>query len=709
MENSTMTVNSSVSKGPLENKKKKSFQKETNHLVGKDQLVAPLLNSWCKTFLAIYIFRVCNSLLIKTVFNPDEYWQSLEIASYHIFGMGHLTWEWVYGIRSFTFPAIFAIVFKFLKVFGLENSSLFILAPKLIQSIFAATNDLFVYLIAVKLFNSKVAKIALLFSLTSWFNYFASVRILSNVLESTVTIIAFYYWIPLIYNLKKNDSLPVYDLVKVVCLISLGPFIRTSNIIIAVYFLSILFFNIRDFNRFYNVFGITLLIGLVALLIEGLLNYSFYGKFIIPHLNFIYINVIENVSSFYGHEPWHWYISSGLPTVLGPLVLLIPFSFCNRQKHKTSKSILYFSAYVVLALSFISHKEFRFLFPILPLLFIYFGSIFVDLSVSHPKLSKSFLIFSFLINGGFSFYFGTIHQRGPLEVADYLRDNYGDIEGVLFLTPCHSTPYYGYINLDVPMKFLTCEPPLLDNLLIPSLQKKAKSMDKRNFLGSFNQITEEEYTIARKNYITESDLYHSDPAKYFAKFAYPVIGNKTINDPTWENTGRSPLFGRKEMRQIDGTNVFVSKLEWYSHIIVFESWLKEDGESLVRSAENKNILEGNVDSITSKTGPLEKEFWKHERLFTIISKVLPLPIFTGLYNILVSVDYIIASISLSIEEAAKDPRRYMKSEKSRKKYGNSELWNLLKDSNYKECARFFNSNIKYDELRYGDVVVYCNV
>src|SRR5688572_9324022 len=36
-------------------------------------------------FLFLLIFRIINALTIKTYFNPDEYWQSVEIAHYIVF------------------------------------------------------------------------------------------------------------------------------------------------------------------------------------------------------------------------------------------------------------------------------------------------------------------------------------------------------------------------------------------------------------------------------------------------------------------------------------------------------------------------------------------------------------------------------------------------------------------------------------------------
>lgn len=45
-------------------------------------------------FPYIFLFRIFNSLLLQTYFDPDEYWQALEVAHHGAFGYGYLTWEW---------------------------------------------------------------------------------------------------------------------------------------------------------------------------------------------------------------------------------------------------------------------------------------------------------------------------------------------------------------------------------------------------------------------------------------------------------------------------------------------------------------------------------------------------------------------------------------------------------------------------------------
>lgn len=117
--------------------------------------------------------------------------------------------------------------------------------------------------------------------------------------------------------------------------------------------------------------------------------------------------------------------------------------------------------------SFLSHKEFRFIFPVVPLAMCYCG-LFLS-SLSGPQLNKKYatfegglagflgsgwkaktlVLFLAVTNIPLALYTSTIHQKGTTDVIDYiqiesskLRNN--DDMSVLFLMPCHSTPFYRY-------------------------------------------------------------------------------------------------------------------------------------------------------------------------------------------------------------------------------------------------------------------------
>ena len=51
--------------------------------------------------------------------------------------------------------------------------------------------------------------------------------------------------------------------------------------------------------------------------------------------------------------------------------------------------------------------------------------------------------------------------RGQIDAMHYLADE-AKLQpnmNVLFLTPCHATPYYSHIHSNISMEFLDCSPP----------------------------------------------------------------------------------------------------------------------------------------------------------------------------------------------------------------------------------------------------------
>lgn len=96
-------------------------------------------------FLLLLLLRVANAALTRTFFQPDEYWQSLEIAHSAVWGWGYRTWEWRLNfvnaasasswsdgpVRSFAHPALFVPLYWVLKVLRLDGTFLMVSEPTL--------------------------------------------------------------------------------------------------------------------------------------------------------------------------------------------------------------------------------------------------------------------------------------------------------------------------------------------------------------------------------------------------------------------------------------------------------------------------------------------------------------------------------------------------------------------------------------------------
>lgn len=126
------------------------------------------------------ITRICISLLTRTFFQPDEYFQALEPAHHAVFGYGYLTWEWLspLPVRSFFYPSLFVPIFYVLRLFSLDSTYALvrfrqyhkfclqintlgqIWAPKLLTAVFAAITDYSVFRVATSLFGRKCGVVA---------------------------------------------------------------------------------------------------------------------------------------------------------------------------------------------------------------------------------------------------------------------------------------------------------------------------------------------------------------------------------------------------------------------------------------------------------------------------------------------------------------------------------------------------------------------
>ncbi|KAI4129680.1 MAG: hypothetical protein LQ347_003683 [Umbilicaria vellea] len=115
--------------------------------------------------LFLIAFRILNALSIRTFFQPDEYFQSLEPAWEMAFGADSgawITWEWKHRLRSAIHPAMFAAVYRLasfisqrLQLSPSYHADLMIATPKILQAVFAALGDYYTWKMGEKIYESK--------------------------------------------------------------------------------------------------------------------------------------------------------------------------------------------------------------------------------------------------------------------------------------------------------------------------------------------------------------------------------------------------------------------------------------------------------------------------------------------------------------------------------------------------------------------------
>ncbi|XP_042066073.1 mannosyltransferase APTG1-like [Salvia splendens] len=422
-----------------------------------------LQRSLPKIFIFCLIARIINSLLVQTYFNPDEHWQALEIAHRISFGYGHLTWEWEKGIRSYLHPLIFAALYKVLAFLHLDFHWFMIRSPRLLQSIFASFCDLYVYKFSRVLFGGSVAEWALFAQLSNWFLFYCMPHTFSNSLETVLTIVSLYYW-PCLRG--TATALPSGSRKYALAIAAIACAVRPTSAVTWIYVGCLELYTTRSKLKFLLLEVVP--IGGIVLGLTFLLDYQFYGSWVIVPLNFLKFNFFSSGGDYYGTHAWHWYFTQGFTVML---FTYIPFTIAGIVESKERK-LPGLVLWVLGIYSLLGHKEFRFVLPVLPVALMFSGYSLAKLgraeiskgdSNSHirraPKLELA-VWFLLITNVPMALYMSMIHQRGTEDVMNYLAEEAmkNNVEGILFLTPCHATPYYSTLHRNLPMRFLDCTP-----------------------------------------------------------------------------------------------------------------------------------------------------------------------------------------------------------------------------------------------------------
>ncbi|KAL6716379.1 glycosylphosphatidylinositol anchor biosynthesis [Lecanora helva] len=532
-------------------------------------------------FLFLVAFRILNALSVKTFFQPDEFFQSLEPAWEIAFGAksgAWITWEWKNHLRSTIHPVLFAIIYKvtsglswILRLSPSYRADILVAAPKITQAAIAALGDFYTWKLGERTFGtgSNESWAAFFLTVCSPWQWFCSTRTLSNSLETTLTTMALALW-PWQWSADASeednvdeDGLRRSHQQKSEDSGSESQASQDDNPA-----------TIDETSKF------------LVLLLSTLVDRLYYQCWTFPPFRFLYFNLAQSLAVFYGRNDWHYYLSQGYPLLL---TIFLPFGIVGvyqslfspdipslySTKAPSTKRIKYqLAAIAVLVpfmLSFISHKEVRFIYPLLPLLHILVAAPFTAffLPAVYPTIPNSIsirtrrFILAILLFLGITIALltTTSHQTAPLSVMTYLRDQHAKNylsqppSGLLapapstmtvgFLMPCHSTPWRSHLVFpSIKAWALTCEPPI-------------------NFNAS-----------ARASYLDEADQFYAEPKNFLAKtLGTPPRSKKAISSWLgWFSTRKKAKggFGREDMIVAEAFDGREGRKTWPEYLVFFE-------------------------------------------------------------------------------------------------------------------------------------------
>jgi phosphatidylinositol glycan class B len=373
-----------------------------------------------------------------------------------------MTWEWDKAIRSSAHPLLFAGLYKTLAWVHLDTPAIIVIGPRLLQAVLAAVCDVFVYKLAHQLWSSRVyAGVAYVLHLSFWFSLYCMTRTLSNTMETVLTTVGIHFWLAARRHFRFSTL--GFALGVISC------FIRPTAIFMWLPMATIHIFT-SSTGPLCSIILQFLPTGAILMIMSILCDFLFYGKVVFVQYNFLHFNVFEGVANFYGTHPWHWYFTQGIVVVWlswTPVVLYTFYGVLHKAKDKFLKGrtkskrilfavkkmltlnhhiwMLFLIVFEVVAHSFLGHKEFRFILPILPLTAVLMAPSVHGLWVSRYKFLKAVcagMLLSNLVTAG---YFCLVHQRGTLDAVGFLRQEFDRSKpsgSVLFLMPCHHSPFY---------------------------------------------------------------------------------------------------------------------------------------------------------------------------------------------------------------------------------------------------------------------------
>ncbi|KAI6800842.1 glycosyltransferase family 22 protein [Hortaea werneckii] len=459
---------------------------------------------WTVYFLLL-AWRYINAANLRTFFQPDEYFQALEPAWNLAFGPesgAWITWEWREGLRSSLHPVLFAIFYKgadfasnSLALGPTDRANVLIRTPSLLQSAIAATIDFFTWRLACRIYGrqSKTTHATLLLTAVSPWQWFCSVRTFSNSLETALTVFALYYWPWEWYSgpdEKKPDAQVSNRSARTLSIslfaAALACILRPTNVLVWM-ILTVMLFRYNT-SKIQTLAVRAVACGVVVLIVSLVADTAFYGKLTFPPLNFLQFNVVQSLSTFYGVNRPDYYFTEALSLML---TTALPFAgiglwqglrrpaasdtqddLVRQIRHILTWTVLS----MVLVLTLITHKEVRFIYPLLPMLHVIAANPMADffrpLPVPASYMRCALLALMMTANLLITTYAGTTHQRGVIDVMHYLRQQQearfqhsppGSQTNITvgFLMPCHSTPWRSHlVHPEIAAWALTCEPPI---------------------------------------------------------------------------------------------------------------------------------------------------------------------------------------------------------------------------------------------------------
>lgn len=295
--------------------------------------------------------RIALAVFDHGIFWPDEIYQTLEPAHRAVHGYGFIAWEFRDGARNWFFPGILSGVLRAVSALGIDSSIAPIVAAKLLMVAWMIVGIYACMRLAERI-HARSGLIAGLLAASFPTLLVFSHRCMTEVASAPLVVLSL---------LEIRKSRPKNWAIAGILAGLLFP-LRYPNGLVIVWIGGWLLLQ-RRFRPFAVFAGASSAVVLVG----GLLDWATWGQPFHSAIVYIEFNVLSDGASFFGTQPWSFFISTFWSST-GPLALLIVLGFVLGARLDPGTALLV-PAYVLMH-SFVPHKEYRFILPVIPLMLV---------------------------------------------------------------------------------------------------------------------------------------------------------------------------------------------------------------------------------------------------------------------------------------------------------------------------------------------------
>ena len=345
-----------------------------------------------KYFFAVFVLISVAAFFSVGYHHADEHFQILEFAALKLklTQPADLAWEYHFQMRPALQPALTVLVYKLVHFFYEENNFITVIILKWLSGLLTFTGIFLLYKVFKKELttNYSLINIFLLSSCFAWFFYYCGIRYSSETWSGGFFIIGFCC-----YFLLQQKVIIKFILIGLCFGFSIV--FRFQSIALVSGFL--LWLMIIKKEKLTTLLYIT--IGALLIYALGIIiDRWFYGKWVFTVFNYFYQNIILHKAENFGKQGVLFYFIEtfirGIPPISILIICSVILFFIYFPKHSITWSIFPF----ILVHFILTHKELRFLFPVIGFLPVMFVLVLQRTNMLERKSTQFFLKICWIIN-----------------------------------------------------------------------------------------------------------------------------------------------------------------------------------------------------------------------------------------------------------------------------------------------------------------------